>query len=240
MIFGMFSNPKPPPLTTVCMKLTAPENMLKFAEVEMPAAEDPDELIDQRAQILCSIIMASAGRFIGDLQEGWEGSRRYLRNTNLDVITAEAMIWIDFLIGTFINDECKEDPYRFGDLINSWALQLILGTMRQFTGFDFKAAKYHAERRGYYLEEMKNDGMSFEPFATIVLRSVGRQSFTDPLQNIGPLPPPEWTPLSLIVATFFSTVPSSFEKFKNLADEWSDRNKKELAGFIERHRQSGS
>ena len=51
--------------------------------------------IDKRAVVLSLVIMAGAGHLVGRLQWDrsgmWEGSQRYLRDTNLDVITVEAI-----------------------------------------------------------------------------------------------------------------------------------------------------
>ena len=97
------------------------------------------------------------------------------------------------------------------------------------TGFDFKATKYFAERFRYYQEAAKDGSVSFEPFATIVLKSAGRQSLADPLKDTGPFPPPEWIPLSLNVATFFATMPPKYyETFKNMLEEWSDSETKRI------------
>jgi hypothetical protein len=101
MIFGMFGNPKPPPLSAFCTKLSAPANLLKLAD-SMTTGTSSN--IDKRGIVLSLVIMAAAGHFVRDLrwdrQKGmWEGSRRYLRHTNLDVITAEALVWVGFFDG---------------------------------------------------------------------------------------------------------------------------------------------
>jgi hypothetical protein len=118
MIFGIFGNPKLPPLTTTCIKLSAPEKMaasvFKFAERE----RDLRTTMDPRPLFLCAIIMAAAGYYVGRLRweraAGWEGSRRFLQNTNIDVITAEAIIWITFLMGRFIRNEEDTDQEELG------------------------------------------------------------------------------------------------------------------------------
>src|SRR5947209_930663 len=83
MIFGIFRNAKPPPLTAFCTKLSAPANLLKLADGMTTGASSS---IDKRTVVLSLVIMAAAGHFVGglrwDRQKGmWEGSRRYLRDT---------------------------------------------------------------------------------------------------------------------------------------------------------------
>src|SRR5450631_3005770 len=100
MFFGLFGKTKPPSFTASCLKISTPENLQKFADSMTISTSGR---IDRRAVVLYSVIMATAGHFVGglrwDRQAGWEGSRRYLRDTNLDVITAEAVVWIHFLMG---------------------------------------------------------------------------------------------------------------------------------------------
>jgi hypothetical protein len=173
--------------------------------------------------------MAAAGHFVRDLrwEKGmWEGSRRYLRDTNLDVITAEAIIWMHFLMGRFWEADQEKDHEMFervGYGTTFTALQLALDMIKEQTGFDFKARG--VESRKLYLKVTKDrSGTFFEAFASVVLRSVGCQSLAEPQRTIGPLPPPEWMPLSLNVSIFFSTMPQAFyETFKNFLREWSDR-----------------
>jgi hypothetical protein len=173
--------------------------------------------------------MAGAGNFVSglqwDAQKGrmWDGSQRFLRNTNLDVITAEAIIWIHFLMGrAFRSENDFEMTGRIGHGTTFLAAQLALKMIENQTGFDFNASGI--ERRKLYLEAAKDGSVSFEPFATIVLRSVGRRSLAEPLKTMGRLPPLEWTPLSLNVGVFFSTMPLGlYETFKNFLREWPDR-----------------
>jgi hypothetical protein len=215
MIFGIFGNSKPPPLTA----LSTPENLLEMVD-RMTAG--PPSKIDKRAIGLSLVILGAAGHFISglrwDKQKGmWEASQRYLRQTNLDVITAEATVWIHFLMGRLWQADQKKEHEMFeriGYTSTGEAFQLVLQMIKEQTGFDFKARA--VESRKLYLDALKDRSVSFEPFATTVLRSVGCQSLAEPLKAVGPLPPLEWTPLTLNVATFFATMPLGFyETFKN-------------------------
>jgi hypothetical protein len=104
--------------------------------------------------------------------------------------------------------------------------------MKKDTGFDFRGAKYAWEREKHYQEAAKNGDVSYEPFATVVLQSIGRQSLAEPLHNTGSLPPPEWNPLSMNVAIFFQTMPPAFYKtFKRIVDHWSDMSSPIIKGF---------
>jgi hypothetical protein len=144
MIFGIFGNAKPPPLTAFCTKLSAPANLLKLADGMTTGTSSS---IDKRAVVLSLVIMAAAGHFVGglrwDRQKGmWDGSRRYLRDTNLDVITAEAIIWIHILMGKFWTAQQKKDHEMFervGYVTLSTAARLALDMIEKQTGFDFKA-----------------------------------------------------------------------------------------------------
>ena len=96
------------------MQLSAPENLLKVANSVMT---DASSGTDKRAIVLFLIIMSAAGNFFEsfrwDKQQMWEGSRLFLRDTNLDMITAEAIIWITFLIGEFWKADQKKDHEMF-------------------------------------------------------------------------------------------------------------------------------
>ena len=228
-----FGKAKPSSLTEFCTTLSASENLLKL--VDTVTIRNPSS-VDKRGVVLCLIIMAGAGHFVGtslrwDEHEGmkgiWEGSRRYLRDTNLDVITAEAMVWMHFLMEAFWKAEKEKDHEMSGHLgvvtIPTAAL-LALDMIRDQAGFDFKAR--WTESRKLYVEAMKHPKDSdarWEPFATIVLRSVGCRSLAEPLRKVE-LPPPEFTPLAAQVSIFFSTMPSAlYETFKRFLMEWSDR-----------------
>jgi hypothetical protein len=226
MIFGNFRKAQPP-LTAYCTKLAEPANLLNLADLMTTGGSAG---IDKRAVVLSLVIMAAAGHFVGrldwDPQRGmWDGSRRYLRDTNLDVITAESMMWIHFLLGEFWRGDREKDREmyeRVGYATLSSGAQLALDMIEKQTGVDFK--KRGIESRKLYLEAIKDRTGLFEPFATVVLRSIGRRSLAEPLNTIELLPPLEWTPLSLNVGIFFSTMPLAFyETFKNILREWPDR-----------------
>src|SRR5262249_48698642 len=189
--------------------------------------------VDKRGVVLCLIIMAGAGHFVGaslrwgehkGVQGVWEGSRRYLCKTKLDVITAEAMVLMQLFIAEFWKAEKEKHHEMFGRLVTiPTAALLALDMIRDQTGFDFKAR--WIESRKLYVEAMKHpkdSGAPWEPFATIVLRSVGCRSLAEPLRTVA-LPPPEFTPLAAQVSIFFSTMPSAlYETFKGFLVESSD------------------
>jgi hypothetical protein len=223
------------------MEMSAPENLPEIAKGMIERAKTMERKkerdinyprVDERAIMLHSVIMGAAGHFIGGLRwepiAGSKASERYLRNTNLDVITAEAIIWIEFLMARFISNEAKEEQrsqyYQepmilvlVGDSTRREARLINQGAMKKFTGFDFEATKYFAERFRYYQEAAKDGSVSFELFAAIVIKSIGRQSPADPLKVVGPFPLPEWIALSQNVATFFATMPLKYyETFKDM------------------------
>jgi hypothetical protein len=209
------------------MKLSSPENLLELAD---SMTKDTSSSTAKRAMVLSCLIMGGAGQFVEKLQwdrEGiLEGSQRYLRDTNLDVITAEAIVWIHFLMEQFWFADRKKD-HEMSELIGHGtfrlAFELTLGIIEELTGCDFRAR--WIESRKLYLEAMKERGLSSEPFATTVLRSVGCRSLAEPLKTVGPLSfSLEWTPLTVHVSLFFSHMPSAFyETFKRFLIGWSDR-----------------
>lgn len=226
MIFGNFHKAQPPS-TVYCKKLSEPANLLQFADLMTTGASAG---VDKRAVVLSLVIMAAAGHFVGrlrwDPQRGmWDGSRRYLRDTNLDVIAAESMIWMHFLMGEFWRGDRKKDREtyeRVGYGTFSSGAQLALDMIEKLTGVNFK--NRGIESRKLYIEAIKGGTGLFEPFAKVVLRSIGQRSLAEPLKAIGILLPLEWTPLSINVSIFFSTMPLAFyEMFKNILRQWPDR-----------------
>jgi hypothetical protein len=110
MIFRIFGKAKPlPPLTEACIKLADFENLVKFADIQ---TSNNSTSIDNRAIALFAIIMGAAGHFVSDLKNPqdkvWKEVWHYLRDTNLDVITAEAMVWITFLMNQLWRAEQKK------------------------------------------------------------------------------------------------------------------------------------
>ena len=154
----------------------------------------------------------------------WKSSRRYLRDTNLDVITAEAIVWVHSLLGKlWLNDAVKdhETIERIGALTFLVASKMALHMVKARTGFGFE--KEATERRKFYFEELK-DHKIVEAFATVLLRSVGRISLAEPLRTVDGLSPPlEWMPLVHNVNTFFATMPLEYyEVFKRILKERPD------------------
>jgi hypothetical protein len=165
---------------------------------------------------LSLILAAAAGDFVKNLR--WEGSRRYLKSTNLDVITAEAIIWMYFLMVRFYLADQKRaliDDFAFPQ-----ALSDALFVIQDKTGFDFEKTGFKRWQR--YCESVENREDVSLVFASIVLHSVERQSLAEPMKDLGPVPLVlEWAPLSIQVTIFFSTVPSAYyETYKNLLREW--------------------
>jgi hypothetical protein len=218
-MFG-FTKKIPTPLTEFCTRLDA--NLIEAANLVMA---DGSPKVDKRVNILSLLIMAASGNFVSSLRWDkagfWEGSRRYLRGTNLDVITAEASVWIAFLMGQcWKNEKDRERLERMiGRLTFHMAARMALGFIRSSTGFDF--TEVATERRKLYLQSLKYDPL-FESFASVVLRSVGRKSLAEPLSPVSPPPQtaPEWTPISMNVGVFFSTMPLGYyDTFKNMLRE---------------------
>ena len=213
MIFGIFGRTKHHPLTDYCTKLSAPTNLLKTASVRIA---DVLPGISKQHIVLSLILAAAAGDFVKNLR--WEGSRRYLKSTNLDVITAEAIIWMYFLMVRFYLADQKRaliDDFAFPQ-----ALSDALFVIQDKTGFDFEKTGFKRWQR--YCKSVENREDVSLVFASIVLHSVERQSLAQPMKDLGPVPLVlEWAPLSIQVTIFFSTMPSAYyETYKNLLREW--------------------
>jgi hypothetical protein len=230
MIFSIFGKAnRLPPLTEACIKLADFENLLKFADIQ---TSNNATRLDNRAVALFVIIMGAAGHFVNDLKNPqdkvWKEVWHHLRDTNLDVITAETMVWITFLMAQLWRAEQKNDHgmfERIGYGTHTLAAKLALDMIEAQTGFDFRAE--WSERMTFYRQELKaaRSGAICDAFASVVLRSAGRRSLAEPLKTIGPLQePPEWIPLVAKVMIFFSTMPPGFyESYKNMLRGWPDR-----------------
>ena len=224
MIFGMFAKAKQPPLTAFCTKLSVRKNLIRVAGIEATKAS---LRTDKRAVVLSLTIMAAAGFFVERFRWDrgvWKSSRRYLRGTNLDVITAEAIVWVHSLLGKLWLDDALKDHEmieRIGPLTFFAASKLALRMVEAKTGFDFE--KEAIERRKLYSEGLK-DHKIVEVFTTVLFRSVGRMSLAEPLRTVDELLPPlEWMPLLHNVNTFFATMPLEYYKaFKGLLKERPD------------------
>jgi hypothetical protein len=232
VIFSIFrkAKPPPPPLTEICLKLANLENLERFVDERTRRS---DTSIDNRAVALSAIIWAAAGNFVDGLRNSkdkvWKEVWHYLRDTDLDVLTAETIVWIAFLMTQLCRAEQKSDPEMFerigGYGTNVMAKNLALGMIERCTGFDFEAKG--KERGNFYFEELegRQSGALSNAFASVVLRSAGRRSLAEPLKTIGVLQePPEWIPLAAQVMIFYSTMPSGFyETYKNMLRAWPDR-----------------
>jgi hypothetical protein len=227
MIFGISHKAKLPPLTAFCTYVSDRTVLPKLAD-SMTAGGS--SAIDNRAIVLSLVVMAAAGSFVKNLRSGQgkitRSLRRYLRDTNLDVITAEGIIWIHFLMGTLWKRDQGNDHEmykRIGRVTFFMAGQVLLYMIKEQTGFDFQAKA--TESRKFYLDALKNHWVSYEPFATIVSRSVGRRSLAEPLKIMGPLEfPAECPPLATNLRAFMSTTPPAYyETFKIFLKERSDR-----------------
>src|SRR5262249_47877502 len=134
--------------------------------------------VDKRALLLSFIVMGAAGHLVAQLDRGLDGnsSWRFLGNTNLDVVTAEAIIWNHALLMWLWKTEHNKNPKMLegvDDSIFIEALKMILETIAAETGFDFKEAAI--EREKLYYGAISERSVP-ESFATILAQSLGRRS----------------------------------------------------------------
>lgn len=184
----------PPSLTEVCRQFAVSENLLRI--VDLTTARNRG--VDHRGTVLSFVIMSAAGHFFDGLKWDESPTRQrsdsYLRGTNSDVITAEAMVWIAFLMNKLWKAEKRIDYKMFeriGYVTVNLARRLSLGIIEDETGVDF--ADQAMDRRKLYLRaEKKNSARPMcEAFASVILSSVGRRSLADPLCGIGAQRPAE-------------------------------------------------
>jgi hypothetical protein len=234
----IFFRKKAPPLTAFCLKLSAPENIFKIADHVTTRASwrqrvssqlHPQQALrlENRAFVSSLFIMTVAGDFVRrglqwDRGGTWEGSRRYLRGTNLDVITAEAIVWIRFLMQKLWKAD-REDREVYKTYTTSRAGLFALDMIKQQTNVDFTAR--YSQNAQIYEEATKERGGVTHAFATTILRSVGCRSLAEPLKDapFPPFDPGELIPLLTNVSAFYLTMPTYYQTFKNVLKEWSDR-----------------
>jgi hypothetical protein len=219
-----------PPLTRFCTGISEPTEFIRFVDHMTEQRYGP---IDPRGIVWAAAIMAAAGFFVRKLhwdgQEGLcEGSDQFFGNTNLDVITAEAIIWIGRIMQRLQKAEEKaaeddELKKRLGFGTSLHGHQVVLRFIERKTGVNFTDRATQSRR--VYLEAEKEGVSPVEPFATIVLQCVGCQSLTEPLKAAPPFPPlMEWTQLTVNVSIFYTTMPDAFyEVFKNILRERPDQ-----------------
>src|SRR5262249_12197359 len=140
MFFGIFGGAKPPPLTAACKKVSDPTRLLRVVN---NMVVDRTLGVDKRALLLSYIVMGAACQLVEKLDRGLnsDSSKRVLRDTNLDVITAEAIIWLHFLVYRFWETDQKKSPEifeRVDDTTFIETLKFVLQAIAQATDFDFK------------------------------------------------------------------------------------------------------
>lgn len=224
MIFRLFTKTKSPPLTAFCMQFSSFEKLFKVANGVLT---DRSPGPDKRASMLALLIMATAGQFVGPIElneKPYKEVRQYLRDTNLDVITAETIIWITFLISQLWRADQQNDREMFkrvGDITVSTAGSLAIKRIKSETGFDFMLRAIESLR--FYHQSVK-DGEITEAFVSVLFRSVGCRSLAEPLKSITISPLDlVWSRFCIIVSDFCSTIPpASYETFKNILKERPD------------------
>jgi hypothetical protein len=209
------------PLTDACIRISQ-EDITKLAINGNPENEF------KRGQILAMLIMMAAGHFTQkslkwDKARNLKSSSEYLHRTNMDLITAEAIIWITFVIGQLWKSDQKEDRemfLRIGFTTVTIANDLCLSIIQNQTGYDFKEDAIRSRKR--YMQP-RNDSIS-EEFVFTIINSINRTSFrqsaiiaieNDIFLNII---------IKISVDTFFITMPTAYyESFKRMLRHWPDK-----------------
>jgi hypothetical protein len=190
--------------------------------------------ISPRATPLAFATLALAGHFVGkslhwDRTKAWESSDQFFRNTNLDVITAEAIIWIGRIMGDLYTAEAdNERPTSFltASLTKRYAFHFLEDAIKTHTGVDF-SNRAEQSREVYRADHiLRERPKHVDDFVTTILRCRGCQSLAEPLK---PVPRPSMVPLvattqlTANVMIFFTTMPLGFYKtFKKFLGEFPD------------------
>lgn len=207
------------PLTDLCAKCS-PAFIADFVQRGNPLDEH------KRAKLLCYLVMYGAADFVnGSLNpqksELWTASPSLLADTNKDVLTAETIVWLCFLMGRFWTTERDyEMRQRVGYLTLTHTNQLCLALINDATGVDFKVR--FVESRKLYLDAQKERGDLYEAFIGRLLACLGSKSVVESPSASHGLKP-EGTQLAMAVMIFFSTMPEAiYKNFMTLLHERSD------------------
>lgn len=209
-MLGIFRKKRPSfPLTDLCSK-SSPAFIADFVQRGDPSDEH------KRAKLLCYLVMCGAARFVnGSLDpensELGDGSRSLFADTNKDVLTAETIIWLGFLMGRFWTAERDHEMrQRVGYLTLTHVNKLCLSVISDIAGFDCQDR--FVESRKLYLAAEKERGDLHEAFIGRLLACSGNKSLADrPLAALHP-PLINETRLSAAVMIFFSTMPAAMYK----------------------------
>jgi hypothetical protein len=188
------------PLTDLCSRVNL-QVILDTVETDDPA--DPMK----RAKVLSFLMMMGAAEIVRSLKweksKTWKGSSHFFRETNMDVITAEALIWISYLTAQLWKAERDHEMLsRVGSLTFTHANELTLSIIEEATGVDFKDRA--VESRKLYIATQVEGRDEVGAFAGRVIASVGCKSLADPLR-LPSLPRLEDTVLCLGIYVFYAS-----------------------------------
>ena len=217
----------PAPLSDLCAKCSK-GFIARFVQNGDPENEY------KRAQLLCYLTMYGADHFINrDLNpkysDIWSGNNSFVTGQNRDVLTAETIVWLAFLLGRlWLHDKEKDSEMRerIGYGTFTQANRLLVSTISDAVNFDFNIRAMQA--RTMYLSSDKERGDLHEVFARRLISSFANKSLSDSAEEINPhtallIPLGLTVRLHSSVSIFFGTMPLAIYKtFKNALQEFPD------------------
>jgi hypothetical protein len=206
---------KSPPLTAFCQKLT--EQSMEHAIHAAPIAD-----IDNRGKMLAMLIMYGAGSFAKSLhweESIWSNSKRFLAGTNMDLITAEAIIWTAYIVGgIWSKDKDRKMMQRVGFATTGVSTQILQTAIKLKTGCDF--SQDAISRRRFYREQAEQGSDLVSAFVSVILSRVGCKTFDESGSFSELTLRLEVTPITSIAASYFIHMPDSlYEMLKNMISD---------------------
>jgi hypothetical protein len=216
----------PSPLSDLCAKCSQ-----QFIAHFVQSGDPEDEF--KRAKLLSYLVMYGANQFINDglnveKNEIWFRSSSIITDNNRDVLIAETINWICYLIGRlWISDKEPEIRERVGYLTLTHTNRLCVSTISEATKVDFHDRAI--EGRGLYIASEKGRGDICEVFAGRLAACLENNSLVDKPKIITPedalMMPIDFTVrLYTTVSLFFGAMPLAiYRAFKNALHEYPDK-----------------
>lgn len=223
MFSRLFTTKRSNPLFDLCSRLNI---QVVLKSVDRLASESETK----KATILSYLIMMAAAELVRDLilgeGEARENSPELFRNTNLDVITAEALVWVETVLFRMWGEHARRDDevlYLVGHGTFPRSLDLIDVVIKAQTGVDFKHRSL--EGRSRYIAAYREGMLTcVGTFAHRVMESVGSTSLADkPQRQEAPFLGLEVTMLGLPASAFYaSMLPIYYKMFTDILRERPD------------------
>jgi hypothetical protein len=184
-------------------------------------------------QLLSYLMMYGADHFITrdlnpEKSEIWFNHKSIVTDSNKDVLMAETIVWLGFLIGRLWTSdkeyEIREQWIRERVVTLTHTNKLLVSIISDFTKVDFHNRA--VEGRTLYLASEKERGDLHEVFAGRLITCLENKSLSESPKEINPamaimMPIDLTVRLHCAVSIFFATMPQAIYKtFKNAVREY--------------------